>query len=113
LLIAEKALCGSAAIRKDFCVEAAFRTPQEEIAALRQQVAEQQAAIAARDALIAERDVGLAEAAAEIEHLKFQLAALRRRQFGQSSEKLAAEIAQLELRLEDLEESQAEREAKA
>jgi transposase len=99
-------LYGSAAFRNGFCVKAAPRTPQEEIAALRQQLAE-------RDAVIAERDAGLAEAAAEIEHLKFQLAALRRRHFGQSSEKLAAEIAQLELRLEDLEENQAEREAKA
>ena len=94
-------------------MEAAPRTPQEEIAALRQQLAEHKAAIVARDALIAERDADLAEAAAEIEHLKFQLAALRRRHFGQSSEKLAAEIAQLELRLEDLEENQAEREANA
>lgn len=93
-------------------MEAATRTPEEEIAALRQQVAEHKAAIAARDALIAERDANLAEAAAEIEHLKFQLAALRRRHFGQSSEKLEAEIAQLELRLEDLEENQAERQAR-
>ena len=93
-------------------METVPRTPQEEIAALRQQLAEREAAIAARDALIAEREANLAEAAAEIEHLKFQLAALRRRHFGQSSEKLAAEIAQLELRLEDLEENQAEREAK-
>jgi transposase len=57
---------------------------------------------------LAERDVALAVAAAQIEALKFNLAVLKRRQFGQSSEKLAAEIEQLELRLEDLEESRAE-----
>ena len=39
----------------------------------------------------------------EVELLKVQLMRLRRMQFGQSSEKLAREIAQLELTLEDLE----------
>ena len=51
-------------------------------------------------------------ARAQIEALTFNLAVLQRRQFGQSSEKLDAEIEQLELRLEDLEESQAEQVAK-
>ena len=58
----------------------------------------------------------LAEARAEltgarllIEQLKSQLAVLRRMQFGRSSEKLNAEIQQLELLLEDLEEGEAER----
>lgn len=40
----------------------------------------------------------------EIEHLKLQLDKLRRRQFGRSSEKLAEQIEQLELRLQALEE---------
>jgi hypothetical protein len=44
-----------------------------------------------------------------IEQLKSQLAVLRRMQFGRSSEKLNAEIQQLELLLEDLEEGEAER----
>lgn len=44
-----------------------------------------------------------------IEQLKAQLAVLRRMSFGRSSEKLTAEIAQLELLLEDLEEGEAER----
>lgn len=48
-----------------------------------------------------------------IEQLKAQLAALRRMQFGRSSEKLTAEINQLELLLEDLEEGEAERLAPA
>jgi transposase len=44
----------------------------------------------------------------EIEKLKVQLMRLRRMQFGRSSEKLAGEIAQLELALEELEGSAAE-----
>ena len=59
-------------------------------------------------AQLAKQDAALAVAAAQIEALSFNLAVLKRRQFGQSSEKLAAEIEQLELRLEDLEESHAE-----
>jgi transposase len=39
----------------------------------------------------------------QIEHLKLQLAKLRRMQFGRSSEQIDAQIAQLELTLEDLE----------
>src|ERR1700756_3322878 len=39
----------------------------------------------------------------EIEKLKFQIAKLRRMQFGRSSERLARQIDQLELRLEELE----------
>ena len=49
---------------------------------------------------------------AQIEHLKAQLAKLRRSQFGKSSEKLDQQIAQLELVLEDLEESAAQDAAK-
>jgi transposase len=72
--------------------------PAEEIAMLRRQ--------------LVEKDAALDEARAQIEALTFQLAVLRRRQFGRSSEKLDAEVEQLELRLEDLEEGQAERAAK-
>lgn len=39
----------------------------------------------------------------QIEHLKLQLSKLRRMQFGRSSEKIDAQIAQLELTLEELE----------
>lgn len=48
-----------------------------------------------------------------IEQLKAQLAVLRRMSFGRSAEKLTAEIIQLELLLEDLEEGEAERVAPA
>ena len=49
----------------------------------------------------------------EIEKLKFQLAKLRRMQFGRSSERINRQIAQLELRLEELESAEAEADAKA
>jgi transposase len=42
----------------------------------------------------------------EIEHLKLLLSQLRRMQFGRKSEKLERQIEQLELRLEDLQQSQ-------
>ena len=45
---------------------------------------------------------------AEIEHLKLLIAKLRRMQFGRSSEKLDRQIEQLELRLEELQTTQAE-----
>jgi transposase len=45
----------------------------------------------------------------EIEHLKLLIARLRRAQFGRKSEKLEREIAQLELRLDELEATQAEK----
>ena len=69
--------------------------------------------------MVAERDVRLATltcvetqlktAMLEIEHLKLQLATLRRQRFGRSSEKLDREITQLELRLEELEENLGEK----
>ena len=49
----------------------------------------------------------------EIEHLKLLLAKLRRMQFGRRSEKIARQIEQLELRLEDLESKRAEADAPA
>src|SRR5579864_3412546 len=57
-------------------------------------------------ALFAERDLAyeaLKLKTLEVEKLKMQLFRLRRRQFGQSSEKLAHEIAQLELAIEEIE----------
>src|SRR5215472_2684520 len=44
----------------------------------------------------------------EIEKLKFQIAKLRRMQFGRSSERIRRQIEQLALRLEELETSEAE-----
>jgi transposase len=65
--------------------------------------------------MVVERDVRLAEltcietqlktAKLQIEHLKLQLATLRRQRYGRSCEQLDRDIAQLELRLEDLEEN--------
>src|ERR1700759_466802 len=49
----------------------------------------------------------------EIEKLKFQIAKLRRMQFGRSSEKVTRRIEQLELQLEELEAAEAEEITKA
>src|SRR5277367_783774 len=49
----------------------------------------------------------------EIEKLKFQIAKLRRMQFGKSSERIARQIEQLELQLEELETGEAEDISKA
>ena len=54
------------------------------------------------------RDVELYAKTLQIEHLKAQLAVLRRARFGRSSEKLDREIEQLELILGELEEGVAE-----
>lgn len=62
-------------------MESTVPDPCDEIATLRRMVAE-------RDAVIAERDTALAGAAIESEHLRIQVATLRRGQFGRSSEKL-------------------------
>lgn len=94
--------------------------PPDDASSLRALLAERDAAIAERDAALAERDAELVErdallrnAGLEIERLKIQLAALRRGRYGKSSERLAAEIGQLEMLIGDLEEDRAEREAAA
>lgn len=51
--------------------------------------------------------------AVEIEHLKLQIARLRRMQFGRKSEKLDSQIEQLEFRLEELQTEEAVAEVKA
>ena len=67
----------------------------DDIAALKQIIADM-----ARDAMVAQT---------EIAKLKFQLALYRRAEFGRSSEKLARDIAQLELAIETVETDQVER----
>lgn len=71
-------------------------------------LAEQQALLIERDRVIAVRDAELYAKTLQIEHLKAQLAVLRRARFGRSSEKLDREIEQLELILGELEEGVAE-----
>ena len=61
------------------------------------------AVIAAQAEELAAAKAGLKVRTLEVEKLKIQLARLRRMTFGQSSEKIAREIEQLELALEDLE----------
>jgi len=73
----------------------------EEIAKLRDQLAERDARLVE----LAASEARLKVALLEIEQIKMQLAVLRRQRYGQSSERLDGEIVQLELRLEDLEET--------
>ena len=75
-------------------------------------IAEKETQLAERDRLIALRDAELYAKTLQIEHLKAQLAALRRARFGRSSEKLDREIEQLELLIGDIEEGVAESEAR-
>jgi len=58
--------------------------------------------------LVLEQRAALASNTIEIEHLRLVIAKLRRLQFGRSSETLAREIDQLELRLEELQMAQAQ-----
>ena len=71
-------------------------------------IAENEALATERDRLVAVRDAELYAKTLQIEHLKFQLAVLRRSRYGRSSEKLEREIDQLELTLGELEEGVAE-----
>jgi transposase len=81
---------------------------KDEVARLCALVAEQAAALKTAQAEAAAAKAGLMAKGLEIEKLKVQIARLRRMQFGRSSEKLAHEIDQLELRLEELEIAQAQ-----
>jgi transposase len=97
-----------------------------DVSALRQMIAEREALLAERERIIAEKETQLAERdrliavrdaelyakTLQIEHLKAQLAMLRRARFGRSSEKLDREIEQLELLIGDIEEGAAESEAR-
>ena len=64
--------------------------------------------VRAQRALIASREIEATRARVEIEKLRLELARLRRMKYGRSSEKLAQQISQLELVLEELETSQAQ-----
>jgi transposase len=77
---------------------------QEQVFSHRKQLRTQQEEILSQREQLASRD-------AEIEHLKLLIAKLRRLQFGRSSEKLDRQIEQLELRLEELQTTQAEKPA--
>lgn len=68
----------------------------------------QRLVIAARSEIEAMRAALLAEQLA-VEKLRIELARLKRMQFGRSSERLEAQIAQLELSIEEIESSAAQR----
>ncbi len=71
-------------------------------------IAALKALLFAQDELVEGLREQLNARAVEIEHLKLQLAKLRRMQFGRKSEKLDHQIEQLELQLEDLQADEAE-----
>ncbi len=79
-----------------------------ELELLRVENATLRAMVAERDARLAAVNDELKTARLEIEQMKLRLATLLRQRYGQSSEKLDREIAQLEMRLEELEENVAE-----
>lgn len=71
-------------------------------------VQKQCAQLVAKDEQLAAKDVELLSHRVEIEALKLEILKLRRLQFGQKSEKRAYQIEQLELRLEELETTEAQ-----
>lgn len=71
------------------------------------------ALVLAGEALAAELRSQLVTRAVEIDHLKLQIARLRRMQFGRKSEKLDSQIEQLEFKLEELQTEEAAAETKA
>ena len=73
-------------------------------------VRERDATIATQGDALLTMQAQLTTRGAEIEHLKLQIAKLRRMQFGRKSEKLEHQIEQLELQLEDLQADDAEAE---
>lgn len=78
-----------------------------------QVIIQKETQLAERDRLIAVRDAELYSKTLQIEHLKAQLAVLRRARFGRSSERLDREIEQLELLLGEIEEGVAESEVRS
>lgn len=73
----------------------------------------ERARLAEAEAKLAVRDAELSKRAIEIEHLKSILMKLRRQRYGRSSERLDAQIGQLELAIDDAEIGLAELQAKA
>jgi transposase len=71
-----------------------------------------QAALASATSELSAAKLAVQLTTLEIEKLKFQIAKLRRMQFGRSSERITRQIAQLELQLEELETGEAEEVAK-
>lgn len=80
----------------------------DDLDALKELVVAKDTALEAKVAELTAAKNGLVASALTVEHLKFQLAKLRREKYGASSERIEREIAQLELKLEEVEAAQAE-----
>jgi len=76
--------------------------------ALPDDIAALKALVAQRDAALAAAKAGLVAMTLEVDKLKFELARLKRSNFGQSSERLDRQIEQLELKLEEIEAASAD-----
>src|SRR6202047_3079958 len=80
-----------------------------DVEALKSIVLERSAALAERSAALKAAEARLISQKLELEKLRFEIACLKRMRYGRSSEQLDARIAQMQLTLEDLEASLAEK----
>jgi transposase len=80
-----------------------------DVEALKSIVLERSAALAARSAALEAAEALVISQKLELEKLRFEIACLKRMRYGRSSEQLDAKIAQMQLTLEDLEASLAEK----
>src|SRR5215469_1418211 len=80
-----------------------------DVEALRAIITEREAALAARSTALEAAEARLIAQKIELEKLRFEIACLKRMRYGRSSEQLDAQITQMQLTLEDLEASLAEK----
>ena len=80
-----------------------------DIEALKAIITEREAALAARSTALEAAEARLISQNLELEKLRFEIACLKRMKYGRSSEQLDAKITQMQLTLEDLEASLAEK----
>ena len=80
-----------------------------DVEALKAIITEREAALAARSTALEAAEARLIAQKLELEKLRFEIACLKRMKYGRSSEQLDAQITQMQLTLEDLEASLAEK----
>jgi len=80
-----------------------------DVEALKAIITEREAALAARSTALEAAEARLIAQKLELEKLRFEIACLKRMKYGRSSEQLDAKITQMQLTLEDLEASLAEK----
>src|SRR6516164_2692440 len=80
-----------------------------DVEALKAIITEREAALAARSTALETAEALVISQKLELEKLRFEIACLKRMKYGRSSEQLDAQITQMQLTLEDLEASLAEK----